>query len=72
MSDPSNVVKPGIKAGVEKVTHEKYAYITDNYYAHLKTLEDCRLSVIKEKFFNSYTAFVVPSGWHYKKYFDKV
>ena len=71
MSDPSNVVTSE-KEGLAKVTHEKYAYINNNYFVHRKSIEDCRLSVINEQFFDTYTAFVVPNEWPYKKYFDKV
>ena len=71
MADPSNLLTSS-KEWLAKVFHEKYAYVFSYDFVYPETLKDCRLSVIKENFFRSYTAFVVPSAWPYKKYFDKV
>ena len=71
MSDPANLVGDG-EDGVKKTMQEKYAYMAETTYLQLTLSENCQLSMIKEKFFASKHAFVIPRGWLYKKYFDTV
>ena len=67
--DPSNLVSP-FTIGLVKTRTEKYAFIGDTTYLAINASDDCSLSLIKERFYNSGYGIVVPQGWPYKKYFD--
>ena len=69
--DPANFV-PSIAAGLPKVRQEKYAYILDETYLAMNSSDDCSLSLIKEKFYETGFGFAVPENWPHKKYFDVV
>ena len=68
--DPTNIV--GIDEGYMKVRQENYAYIGDETMLSINASDDCSLSLINERFFQSGFGIVVPKGWPYKKYFDAV
>ena len=69
MRDPNNVVST-TKVGYTKVRHENYAFISDVTPLSKNASNDCRLTLIREKFYRSGYGIVVPDGWPYKKYFD--
>ena len=68
-TDPSNFVSPNTM-GLVKARTEKYAHMGDATLLAMNASDDCSLSLIKERFYNSGFGIVVPKGWPYKKYFD--
>ncbi len=69
--DLSNLV-PDVQAGLEKVRNEKYAFVAEKTPLKVIVGEDCDLDIIKEDFFPGDAGFVMPQGWPYTKYFNKV
>ncbi len=61
-----------MEKGLEKVRNEKYAFVAEKTPLDIFLREDCDLDVIKEDFFPGDAGFVMPQGWPYTKYFDKV
>ena len=69
--DSSNLVAD-VETGLEKVRNEKYAFVAETIPLQVTVGEDCSLDVIKENFFPGDSGFVMPEGWPYTKYFNKV
>ena len=71
ISDPENIVDQ-FSEGMEKVRTEKYAIMSDSTYLKMEARDDCSLKLIKEKFYTTGFAFVVPEDWQYKQDFNEV
>ena len=70
-SYPDNVV-PTADAGFIKVREEKFAFISDQTMLMINASNDCTLTLIGERFYETGFGLAVPEGWPYKKYFDAV
>ena len=71
-SDPSNILHWPDDDGIDKVRLEKFAYIDDGTWLATYALDNCRVSLIKERFYKMGFGLAVPEGWPYKQYFDAV
>ena len=67
--DPNNNVRHN-PAGLAKVRTENYAFISDVTYLLNNATDNCRVSLINERFYKSGYGLAFPKGWPYKKYFD--
>ena len=55
---------------IQKVRDDKFAYISDASYLEIKTIKECNIRLIDEKFYKTGFAFAVPANWPYKGEFD--
>ena len=68
--NPDNIVQRSDE-GFTKVRMEKYAFIGDETMLLMNASDNCRISLINEKFYKSGFGLAFPERWPYKGYFDK-
>ena len=71
MKDPDNLVVANDNIGFEKVRSEKHAHISDVTDLLMKTVNDCQISLIDERFYTTGFGLAFPEDWPCKKYFDE-